>query len=168
MTGLNVESDRIIEIACVITDGDLNIIAEGPDIAIKQSDSILDNMNEWCIKTHGETGLTEKCRKSTISEKQAEEEIFNFIKQYAEERMSPLAGNSVYVDRTFLKKYMPTIDEFLHYRIIDVSTVKELCNRWNREIYTEAPKKKFTHRALDDIIESIGELKYYKSFMFKK
>lgn len=112
--------------------------------------------------------MTEKCRKSLITEKQAEEQIFNFIKQYAEERMSPLAGNSVYVDRTFLKKYMPSIDEFLHYRIIDVSTVKELCKRWDLDGYNEAPKKKFVHRALDDIIESIGELKYYKSFMFKK
>jgi oligoribonuclease len=113
-----------------------------------------------------QTGLTEACRKSQITEAQAETELLNFLKKFVTEKSSPLAGNSIYADRMFLREYMPRIDSFLHYRMIDVSTVKELCRRWNPEIFANAPDKKLVHRAVDDIYESINELKYYKQFMF--
>lgn len=115
-----------------------------------------------------QTGLTEASKKSSITENQAEDEILNFIKLYTKEKQSPLAGNTVYMDRLFLMEYMPNLCQYLHYRLVDVSTIKELCSSWNSEIYEQAPKKVFVHRALSDIWESIEELKYYKKFMFQK
>ncbi|XP_028133136.2 oligoribonuclease, mitochondrial isoform X2 [Diabrotica virgifera virgifera] len=168
MTGLNVDQDKIMEIACLVTDADLNIIAEGPDIIIHQPDSVLKKMNAWCKKQHKKTGLTAACLNSMIHLEQAENEILDFVKQHVTEKMSPLAGNSVYMDRMFLIKNMPSLHNYLHYRLIDVSTVKELCRRWNLEVYKKDPSKQFTHRALSDIKESIEELKFYKENFFKQ
>ncbi|XP_008191053.1 oligoribonuclease, mitochondrial isoform X2 [Tribolium castaneum] len=167
MTGLDVATDKIMEVACIITDGDLNIIAEGPDLIIHHPQNILDKMNEWCKTHHSKSGLSEACLKSKISVEEAQDKLMDFVAEYVTEKVSPLAGNSVYMDRLFLRKYMPRLHEYLHYRIIDVSTVKELCRRWNPDVYKEAPKKAFSHRALSDIKESIEELKYYKSRFFK-
>ncbi|KAG5891956.1 hypothetical protein JTB14_002228 [Gonioctena quinquepunctata] len=167
MTGLDIDKDKIMEIACLVTDSDLNIIAEGPDVIIQQPESILNNMNEWCIQQHGKTGLTEACLKSSTTLEEAENEILNFISKYVTEKLSPLAGNSVYMDRMFLLKNMPKIHNYLHYRIIDVSTVKEMCRRWNPNLYSIVPKKEYTHRALLDIKESVDELRFYKNNFFK-
>ncbi|MED7819154.1 MULTISPECIES: oligoribonuclease [unclassified Francisella] len=159
MTGLDVEECKIIEIAAIITDKDLNTIAEAEPIAIHQSDEILDNMNEWCIKTHGETGLTQRVKDSKISLEEAEQKILDFIKQYVPYQSSPLCGNSIWQDRRFLAKYMPKIDDYCHYRMLDVTSLKLLNEYWgDGEIFN----KKATHKALDDIQESIAELKFYR------
>ncbi|KAJ8975253.1 hypothetical protein NQ317_012469 [Molorchus minor] len=141
MTGLNIDEDKIMEVACLITDSNLNVVAEGPDIIIHQPECVLSNMDEWCVKQHGKTGLTEACLKSTVTIQEAEEILLSFVHNHVSEKCSPLAGNSVYMDRLFLKKHMPRFDQFLHYRIIDVSTVKELCRRWNQNVYKLTPKK---------------------------
>jgi oligoribonuclease len=167
MTGLNIETDTIMEVACIITDQNLNIIAEGPDIIIHQPQNVLDNMSEWCKDTHGKSGLTQACLNSNVSVSEAEEKVMKFLCKFVTEKSSPLAGNSVYMDRMFIRKYMPKVHEYLHYRIIDVSTIKELCRRWNPEVYKTIPKKGFTHRALQDIQESIEELKFYQNSFFK-
>ncbi|KAK9758735.1 Exonuclease [Popillia japonica] len=180
MTGLDIIKDKIMELACLITDSNLNIIAEAPRIVIQQPSLLLDNMDEWCTKQHGKSGLTEECRNSNITLAKAEETVLKFLKSHVTEKASPIAGNSVYMDRMFLKMYMPSVNEYLHYRIIDVSSIKELCRRWNNissikelcrrwnnDLYKQAPKKEFAHRALDDIKESVAELKYYKDCFFK-
>jgi oligoribonuclease len=166
MSGLDIDKEHILEMSCLVTDGDLNIIAEGPEVVIKQSDEILENMGEWCKNTHGKTGLTDAVRKSKIDLKTAENMMLDFVKQHVPKGVCPLAGNSIHADRLFLNKYMPTFLEHLHYRIIDVSSIKELCKRWY-------PNNKFfakynVHRSLDDIKESIEELKHYRSTIFKK
>ncbi|KAK9881065.1 hypothetical protein WA026_014410 [Henosepilachna vigintioctopunctata] len=166
MTGLDIDKDKIMEVACLITDSDLNIVAEGPNIIIHQPKEVLDNMNEWCKNQHGKTGLSEECAKSTTTIEEAEEKLLNFVEANVTEKVSPLAGNSVYMDRLFLRKFMKNVDDHLHYRIIDVSTIKEVCRRWNGEVYSSAPKKGYGHRALNDIRESIEELKYYKNNFF--
>lgn len=167
MTGLDITCDHIMEIACVVTDGDLNLVAKGPNLVINQPDDLLKNMSAWCIAQHGESGLTEACRKSKITLKNAENQVLEFIKSHVPEKACPLGGNSVYMDRLFIRKYMPTVDEYLHYRIIDVSTIKELAKRWYPKELSNIPQKKFTHRSIDDILESIEELKYYKENIFK-
>ncbi|WP_395166572.1 oligoribonuclease [Francisella salimarina] len=159
MTGLNVDSCAIIEIATIITDKDLNIIAEAEPIAIHQSDEILNTMNEWCIKVHGETGLTQRVRDSKTSLKEAERKTLDFIKQYVPYQGSPLCGNSIWQDRRFLAKYMPDIDDYCHYRMLDVTSLKLLNEYWGDG---ESFYKKSTHQALDDIRESISELKFYR------
>lgn len=166
MTGLNVEKDKILEFACIITDKDLNVIASSKNYIIHQPEDVLESMNAWCVKTHNESGLIKACRQSKLTEKEVEDEVKKFLEQHTEKNQCPLAGNSVYMDKLFLMKYMPDLADFLHYRIVDVSTVKELCRRWNPSIFWKAPAKKLIHRALDDITESIEELKYYKKFMF--
>ena len=166
MTGLEVETDRIIEIAVVMTDSELNILAEGPVIAITQPDHVIDGMNEWCVKTHGETGLTERVRKSVISEVEAEKQALDFIKEYVPEGASPLCENSIWQDRKFLAKYMPTLEAYFHYRLLDVSTLKILASAWYPEVY-KGVKKKGVHLALDDIKDSIAELQYYREYMLK-
>ncbi|XP_031632445.1 uncharacterized protein LOC116346503 [Contarinia nasturtii] len=167
MTGLNLHKDRIMEIACLITDNSLNVVAEHPTVVINQPDSLLDSMDEWCTTTHTQTGLLAECKNSKVTEKQAEDLILNFLNENnIKSFSSPLAGNSVYMDRMFLREYMPRIDSHLHYRIIDVSTIKELCKRWNGSLFSNVPSKKNVHRGLSDIEESINELKYYKQFMF--
>ncbi|KAF7700929.1 small fragment nuclease [Silurus meridionalis] len=167
MTGLNIEKDEIIEMACIITDSDLNIIAEGPNLIINQPDELLDSMSDWCKEHHGQSGLTQAVRDSKISLQQAEYEFLSFIRQHTPPGQCPLAGNSVHADKKFLDKFMPQFMRHLHYRIIDVSTVKELCRRWFPDDSKRAPQKKAQHRALDDIQESIKELKYYRANIFK-
>ncbi|XP_073820104.1 probable oligoribonuclease [Musca autumnalis] len=167
MTGLDVMTDNILEVSCLITDKDLNVVAEGPCFAINQPKEVLDNMNEWCIKHHNESGLVEKCLKSQITTEKGELLILDFLKSHIPKGKCPLAGNSVYMDRLFLRKEMPKVDDYMHYRIIDVSTVKELARRWHPQILENAPAKKIAHRSLDDIKDSIEELKYYRQVFFK-
>ncbi|KAL3971550.1 hypothetical protein ACER0C_027069 [Sarotherodon galilaeus] len=167
MTGLDVEKDQIIEMACLITDSDLNILAEGPNLIIKQPDELLEGMSEWCKEHHGKSGLTQAVRDSKITLEQAEYEFLSFVRQHTPPGQCPLAGNSVHADKRFLDKYMPQFMYHLHYRIIDVSTIKELSRRWFPEEYKMVPHKKATHRALEDIRESIKELQYYRANIFK-
>ncbi|MFC3700780.1 oligoribonuclease [Reinekea marina] len=161
MSGLKPETDHILEIATLVTDKDLNIIAEGPELVIHQPDSVLDAMDEWCTTHHGESGLTAKVQQSSISVEVAAQQTLDFVKEWVDQGASPLCGNSIWQDRRFLIKYMPDLDAYFHYRNIDVSTLKELAARWNPEIL-KGFQKKGSHRALDDIIESIEELKYYR------
>ncbi|XP_049324846.1 small fragment nuclease [Astyanax mexicanus] len=167
MTGLDIEKDQIIEMACIITDSNLNILAEGPNLIINQPNELLDGMSDWCKEHHGNSGLTQAVRDSKISLQQAEYEFLSFIRQHTPPGQCPLAGNSVHADKKFLDKYMPQFMRHLHYRIIDVSTVKELCRRWFPGDYKLAPQKKASHRALDDIQESIKEMQYYRVNIFK-
>lgn len=164
MTGLDPERDKVLEIATLITDANLELIAEGPDLVVHQPDELLDNMGEWCTTHHGESGLTEASRASTLSVEQAERETLAFIEQHCQPGESPLCGNSIGQDRRFLRRHMPTLERFFHYRVVDVSTLKELVRRW----YPELPKpdKAGSHRALGDIEESIAELRYYRERVF--
>jgi len=166
MTGLNITQDVILEIATVITDGNLNVIAEGPSFIIHQPEEKLAAMGKWCQDHHGRTGLTSAVRNSTITLEQAYEETFAFIKKYCPIHTGVLAGNSVWQDRVFLDKYMPHITHYLHYRIVDVTTIKELVKRW----YPQNPhieyKKNDQHRALSDVYESIAELKHFRKNFF--
>ena len=166
MTGLDTSIHHICEIAVLVTDKDLNIIAEGPDIVINLSDQQLCQMSEWCVEHHGKSGLTKQIKESQIDMSTAEDKVLEFMKEYVPKKTAPLCGNSIHADKKFLCIDMPKVNEYLHYRIIDVSTIKELCRRWYPKILKKAPKKKCTHRALDDIKESIEELKYYKSHIF--
>ncbi|WP_461535792.1 oligoribonuclease [Spongorhabdus nitratireducens] len=161
MTGLDPETDRIIEIATLVTDADLNVLEEGPVLAVHQSDECLAQMNEWCIKTHGASGLTDRVRASKVSEAEAEKRTLEFLRKWLEPGASPLCGNSIGQDRRFLIKYMPELNNYFHYRNIDVSTLKELVRRWKPSIMSGFTKAG-THKALDDIRESLAELKYYK------
>ena len=166
MTGLDPEKERIIEIATIVTDSDLNIIAEGPVMAIHQSDELLDAMDEWCTKTHGENGLTERVKASTTTERDAELATIRFLEEHVDQGASPICGNSIGQDRRFLVKYMPELEAYFHYRNLDVSTLKELVTRWTPQIINGFSKKN-THLALDDIRESIEELKYYRKRFIK-
>lgn len=165
--GLDVNKDSILQIACIITDGSLERIIEGEEIAIHHSDEVLDGMNDWCQKHHKESGLIDQVRASTVSMAQAEERVLGFIERHAEPN-SPIAGNSVHVDVQFLKKHMPKITSFAHYRIVDVSTVGEICRRWYPRESNRQPAKKLAHTALSDIRESIEQLAYFKRAIFKK
>nr|ACO14409.1 Oligoribonuclease, mitochondrial precursor [Esox lucius] len=167
MTGLDIEKDQIIEMACIITDSELNVLAGGPNLIINTTDELLDGMDDWCKEHHGNSGLTQAVRNSKITLQQAEYEFLSFIRQHTPPGQCPLAGNSVHADKKFLDKYMPQFMHHLHYRIIDVSTIKELCRRWFPEEYKLAPQKKASHRALDDIQESIKELHFYRAHVFK-
>ncbi|MEM6707389.1 MAG: oligoribonuclease [Pseudomonadota bacterium] len=162
MTGLDPEQDRIIEIATLVTDGQLNLIAEGPVLAVHQSDELLNGMDEWNTRTHGASGLTERVRQSPISETEAQAQTLAFVAEHVDERRAPLCGNSVWQDRRFLARYMPTLEAYLHYRLIDVSTVKELARRWRPDLLSGF-KKQGAHTALADIRESVAELAYYRS-----
>ncbi|MCP4753199.1 MAG: oligoribonuclease [Proteobacteria bacterium] len=164
MTGLNSEIDRILEIATVITDTDLNIVRKGLELAIFQEDKILENMDDWCRDHHGRSGLTDKVKKSAITETEAEKRTIDYIKEYIEKGEAPLCGNSVHQDRSFLAKYMPELNEYLHYRNIDVSSVKELSYRWFSDLAKF--EKANSHTALNDIYESIAELRYYRDHIF--
>ncbi|KAJ6801409.1 oligoribonuclease [Iris pallida] len=167
MTGLNVEVDRILEIACVITDGKLAKSIEGPDLVIGQQKECLDNMGEWCINNHAASGLTERVLQSTVSEKEAEKQVIDFVKEHIGPHTPLLAGNSVYVDFLFLKKYMPNLANIFPHVLVDVSSIMALCIRWFPREKKRAPSKEKRHRAMDDIKESIRELKYYKENIFK-
>lgn len=166
MTGLEPEQDVILEIATIITDSQLNILAEGPVFAIQQSDDVLDNMSQWCIEHHGKSGLTQRCRESKTSLETAKQETIKFIEQFVPKGKSPMCGNSIGQDRRFINKYMPDFEEYFHYRNIDVSTIKELGRRWKPEVLDKV-NKKGTHLALDDIRESIAELVVYREHFFK-
>ncbi|XP_058810823.1 oligoribonuclease [Phymastichus coffea] len=166
MTGLDVEKDRIMEVACLVTDENLHIVSEEFSTILYQPDSKLNAMNEWCTNMHSSTGLTEACRRSTEDEKSVDRNLLNFMMKYLPKGKCPMAGNSVYIDRLFLRKYLPLSNEYMHYRIIDVSSIKEVVKRWQPEIHKAAPKKKLNHRALDDIKESIQELDYYRNHVF--
>nr|WP_284379828.1 oligoribonuclease [Litoribrevibacter albus] len=161
MTGLDPDSDRILEIATIVTDSNLNLIAEGPVLAVHQPDDVLDAMDDWCTKTHGDSGLTDRVKKSTISVEEAERQTLEFLALHVVEGESPLCGNSVGQDRRFMYRYMPKLESYLHYRIIDVSTLKELAKRWNPDALNGF-NKAGTHKALDDIRESIAELEHYR------
>ena len=166
MTGLEPEHDVIIEMATIVTDSDLNILATGPVIAVHQSDALLAGMDEWNTRTHGESGLTQRVRDSQISTAEAEAQTIAFLEQWVPKGKSPICGNSIGQDRRFLCRYMPTLEAFFHYRNIDVSTLKILAERWAPQI-KEGFQKKGTHQALDDIHESIAELQYYREHFIK-
>ncbi|MDF1820980.1 MAG: oligoribonuclease [Alcanivoracaceae bacterium] len=162
MTGLNPDTDRIIEIATIVTDKDLNVLAEGPVIAVHQSDELLAGMDEWNTTQHTGSGLVERVRASGHDEKQAEEETIAFLEQYVDRGMSPMCGNSICQDRRFLWRTMPRLEGYFHYRNLDVSTLKELARRWKPEAL-EGVRKEGKHLALDDIRDSIRELEHYRS-----
>ena len=166
MTGLNPDSDLIIEIATVITDKDLNILAQGPVLAVHQSDATLAAMDDWNQKHHGQSGLIDRVKASTINEAEAERLTIEFLKQWVPENTSPICGNSIGQDRRFLYRYMPKLEAYFHYRNIDVSTLKELAARWAPEV-KNGFNKESTHQALDDIMESIEELRYYREHFIK-
>lgn len=161
MTGLDPDTDRIIEIATIVTDSDLNIVAEGPDLVIHQPNKILDAMNDWCIKQHGASGLTQRVKNSSITEEEAQAQTLEFIMQYVPKNKSPLCGNTVSMDRRFMYKYMPKLEAYFHYRHLDVSTLKILAQRWKPTIAKDFDKDS-KHLALSDIKDSINELKYYR------
>ncbi len=162
MTGLELESNRIIEIAVLVTDANLEVVAEGPNIAIYQDQAFLDQMDDWNQTTHKETGLISRVQQSSVSNAQAEQKVLDFLKSLnIKPKTLPLCGNSIWQDRRFLAAYMPELAAFFHYRNIDVSTIKELAKRWYPALYAGFSKKG-SHRALDDVYESIAELKYYR------
>ncbi|EHA1126804.1 oligoribonuclease [Vibrio navarrensis] len=165
MTGLDPDTHKIIEIASIVTDSELNILAEGPVLAIHQSDEELAKMDEWCTNTHTASGLVDRVRASMVSEQEAVEQTLRFLEQWVPQGVSPICGNSIGQDRRFLYRHMPKLEEYFHYRYIDVSTLKELARRWNPEILAGFSKRG-THLALDDIRESIAELKYYRQTIF--
>ncbi|MEM7263994.1 MAG: oligoribonuclease [Planctomycetota bacterium] len=167
MSGLDPTHDRILELAVLVTDGDLELVAEGPEIIVHQSDELLDGMDEWNTTHHTESGLVARVRASTTTEREAEEAILAFLREQTKERTAPLAGNSIHQDRRFIQTYMTELDEHLHYRNVDVSTVKELVRRWYPDIAEQTPPKSGAHRALDDIKESIQELRFYQSAVFR-
>jgi oligoribonuclease len=166
MTGLDPDKDRIIEVAAVVTDPDLNILAEGPVFAIHQSDALLDGMDAWNKGTHGRSGLIDRVKASTVTEAQASAELITFLKKYVPAGKSPMCGNSICQDRRFMVRGMPELEAFFHYRNLDVSTLKELCKRWKPEL-AAGFKKHQMHTALADIIESIEELRYYREHFIK-
>lgn len=166
MTGLNPDHDRIIEIATLVTDADLNIIAEGPNLVVHQSDELLNGMDEWCTKQHGESGLTRRVQESTVTERAAEQATLEFLAEHVARGASPICGNSIGQDRRFLVKYMPELEAYFHYRNLDVSTIKELARRWAPEVLAGVVKKG-SHLALDDIKDSINELQHYRRTFFR-
>lgn len=165
MTGLNVEVETIIEMATIITDSELNVLEEGPSLAIHQDDEILGRMDDWNQKQHAASGLLQRVRESRVTLAEAERQTLNFIKQYCPPNNVPLCGNSVGQDRKFLEKYMKELHDYLHYRNIDVSSVKELVNRWYAN-GPQAPKKSDAHLALTDIQETIEEMRFYRKHFF--
>ena len=166
MTGLDPDTDLIIEIATVITDKDLNILAQGPVIAVHQSDEALAAMDDWNQKHHGQSGLIERVKASVINDAEAERLTIDFLKDWVPANTSPICGNSIGQDRRFLYRYMPTLEAYFHYRNIDVSTLKELAARWAPAV-KDGFNKESTHQALDDILESIEELQYYRKHFIK-
>ena len=166
MTGLDTLSDTIIEIATIVTDSELNILAEGPVFAIHTPDIVLNSMDDWNTRQHGQSGLIDRIRRSNVTMAQAEAETIAFLSKYVEAGRSPMCGNSICQDRRFLARQMPTLERFFHYRNLDVSTVKELAYRWRPDILSSF-EKKGNHLALDDIRDSIRELRHYKEHFFK-
>ena len=168
MTGLDASADVIVEIATLLTDDDLEVVAEGPELVIHQPDSILEHMDAYVREMHTRSGLLEQIRASTVTLEEAAEQTLAFLHEHIKEPGTvPLGGNSIGTDRRFLAAYMPQVEDFLHYRSIDVSTIKELGRRWYPAELEAAPKKAVGHRALDDIRESLSELRYYRTAVFK-
>lgn len=166
MTGLEPDEHKIIEIASIITDKELNVLAEGPVLAIHQSEAELAKMDEWNVRTHTSSGLVARVQASTVSEEEAVAQTLAFLREWVPEQASPLCGNSIGQDRRFLVRHMPTLEAFFHYRNVDVSTVKELVRRWQPALLEQFTKKG-NHQALDDIRESIAELQFYRETVFK-
>jgi len=166
MTGLDPDKDQIIEIATIVTDKNLNILAEGPVLAIHQSDETLAAMDDWNQKHHGQSGLIDRVKASSIDEAEAEQQTLEFLKQWVPANKSPMCGNSICQDRRFLYRSMPALEQYFHYRNLDVSTLKELASRWAPDL-KKGFKKKSAHKALDDIQESIDEMKYYREHFIK-
>jgi oligoribonuclease len=166
MTGLSPENDRIIEIAIVVTDADLNTVAEGPVLAVHQPDEVMNAMDSWNKGTHAKSGLIDRVRASQLNEADAEAQMLEFVKQHVPARTSPMCGNSICQDRRFMARCMPQLEAFFHYRNLDVSTLKELARRW-RPGLSEAFKKANKHEALADIYESIDEMKYYREHFIR-
>lgn len=162
MTGLQPETDRLLEIAVVVTNADLSVRVEGPVLALHQSDALLNGMDAWNKGTHGRSGLIERVKASTVTEAQAEKAVLDFLCRYVPKGKVPLCGNSISQDRRFLVRYMPKLEAFLHYRNVDVSTLKELARRWRPEV-TASFKKAQRHTALADVLESIDELQHYRT-----
>lgn len=165
MTGLDPEQHKIIEIATIVTDSELNILAQGPVLAVHQSDQELDKMDDWCTNTHTNSGLVTRVKASDIDEGEAIKQTIAFLEEWVPKGKSPICGNSIGQDRRFLYKHMPLLEEYFHYRYVDVSTLKELTRRWKPEVL-DGFEKTGSHLALDDIKESIAELKYYRSTIF--
>lgn len=166
MTGLNPDSDRIIEIAMVVTDAQLNTVAESPAWVVHQTDAVLDGMDEWNKNTHGRSGLIDKVKASTLDEAEVEAQCLAFVKLHVPERVSPMCGNSICQDRRFMARYMAKLETYFHYRNLDVSTLKELCKRWKPEL-AKGIVKSGKHTALADIYESIEEMKFYRDNFLK-
>lgn len=166
MTGLDPDTDRIIEIATVVTDKQLEVLSEGPVMAIHQSDRVLDAMDEWNTRQHGSSGLVERVRASDVKEAEAESRTIDFLSAYLEPGQSPMCGNSICQDRRFLVRWMPGLERFFHYRNLDVSTVKELARRWHPDVASGFTKES-THLALQDIRDSIEELRHYRRELFR-
>lgn len=166
MTGLEPQTDTILEIATIITDGNLTILTEGPHLVIHQPNDVLDNMKQWCKDTHGKSGLITAVQESKITLKDAEEQTFECIKQYCPPQEGMLAGNTIWQDRNFLYKYMPRITNYLHYKLLDVTGIQQAVKRWYPNSSYAEFKKADTHRALTDIRESIEELKHYRKYFF--
>lgn len=164
MTGLNVDSDDIIEIATIVTDQELNILAEGPELAIHVDESVLKGMDEWCVSHHSSSGLWKRVLESQHNMRQAEEETLAFLRQWVNKGASPMCGNSICQDRRFMARQMPELEAFFHYRNLDVSTLKELARRWAPTIHSGL-KKAARHLAMDDIRDSIEELRYYRKYL---
>ncbi|MDL1863041.1 oligoribonuclease [Betaproteobacteria bacterium PRO7] len=162
MSGLNPDSDRVLEVAVVVTDAQLELIAEGPALAVHQDERVLAAMDAWNTATHARSGLTERVRASTLDEAAAEAVVLDFLRRYVPEGKSPLCGNSICQDRRFMARWMPRLEAYFHYRNLDVSTLKELARRWKPDVY-RAFEKKSRHEALADIYESIAELKHYRA-----
>ena len=166
MTGLDTEQDVIIEIATIVTDKDLNVLGEGPIMAIHQPDALLDGMDEWNTRQNGQSGLTERVRNSATSMAEAEQNTIEFLEQFVDAGVSPMCGNSICQDRRFLSRQMPKLEAFFHYRNLDVSSVKEIAKRWRPELL-KGFKKQGSHLAMDDIKDSIAELSYYREVFFE-
>jgi oligoribonuclease len=166
MSGLQPDSDRILEMAIIVTDVHLNTIAESPVLVVHQSDEVLDGMDAWNKGTHGKSGLIDKVKASTMTEAEAEEKMIEFLKLYVPASKSPMCGNSICQDRRFLARYMPKLEAYFHYRNLDVSVFKELARRWRPKLY-DGFKKASSHTAMADIIESIEELKYYREHFLR-
>jgi oligoribonuclease len=166
MTGLDTDRDHIIEIATIVTDENLNILAEGPVLAVHQPDVILNAMDEWNTRQHGQSGLIERVRQSSLSTRDVELEVLAFLQKWVDPKKSPMCGNSICQDRRFMHRLMPELEQFFHYRNLDVSSIKELARRWRPEIMAGL-KKDSSHLALDDVRDSIRELKYYREYFFR-
>jgi oligoribonuclease len=167
MSGLDPDRERVLELATIITDKDLVVVAELPEIVVHQSDEVLAAMDDWNTKHHGASGLTERVRTSTVTEEEAEAAVIAFVDAHVPTSERPvLAGNSIHQDRRFIHRYLPKLDRRLHYRMVDVSTIKELARRWYPDVFDKRPAKRETHRALDDIRESIDELRFWREQIF--